>query len=82
LSGGKPGSLNSAKVIRNDGTVETFDMCTRVRVGKGELIRLTTATGGGFGDPAQRPRDLVMRDLKNGFINARQAQSDYGLDAG
>jgi N-methylhydantoinase B len=80
LKGGKPGSLNSAKVVRRNGTVETFDMCTRVRVGKGELIRLTTATGGGFGDPAQRPRELVMRDLKNGFVTARQAQQDYGLD--
>ena len=39
LSGGQPGSLNGVKVHRHDGSVENYDMCTRVRVVKGELIR-------------------------------------------
>jgi N-methylhydantoinase B len=78
LNGGRPGSLNSAKVIRSDGSAETYHMCTRVRVAKGELIRLTTATGGGFGDPRKRPRALVERDLKNGFVTPAQAAKDYG----
>jgi peptidyl-prolyl cis-trans isomerase A (cyclophilin A) len=43
-------------------------MCTRVRVQKGELIRLTTASGGGYGDPAARARADIVKDLKNGFI--------------
>jgi N-methylhydantoinase B len=80
LSGGRPGSLNKVSVHRHDGTVESYNMCTRVRVTKGELIRLTTATGGGYGDPADRPRADVTRDLKNGFITSPQAASDYGLE--
>jgi N-methylhydantoinase B len=79
MRGGLPGSLNSVKVFRHDGAVEKYDMCTRVRVAKGELIRLTTATGGGFGDPKNRPKKLVESDLKNGFVTMEQATRDYGF---
>ena len=78
LNGGQPGSSNDVKIFRNDGSVETHRMCTGVRVAKDELIRLTTSTGGGFGDPARRPRGLVERDLKNEIITLAQAQRDYG----
>jgi Hydantoinase/oxoprolinase N-terminal region/Hydantoinase B/oxoprolinase len=78
-NGGKTGSLNNVKIIRSDGSIETHDMCTRVRVAKGEVIRLTTATGGGFGDPSERSREKVRLDLKNGFVTAAQAERDYGF---
>lgn len=78
-NGGQSGSLNGVQIIRSDGRIETHDMCTRVRVAKGELIRLTTATGGGFGNPLERPRELVHRDIKNGFVTALQGARDYGL---
>jgi N-methylhydantoinase B len=80
LSGGCTGSLNKVAVHRHDGTVKTYDMCTRVKVLEGELIRLTTATGGGYGDPAERPRIDVAQDLKNGFITTAQASADYGFE--
>jgi N-methylhydantoinase B len=80
LSGGRTGSLNKVAVHRHDGTVKTYDMCTRVKVLEGELIRLTTATGGGYGDPAERPRIDVAQDLKNGFITTAQAAAEYGFE--
>jgi N-methylhydantoinase B len=80
LSGGHPGSLNGVSVHRHDGSVENYDMCTRVRVVKGELIRLTTATGGGYGDPGARARADIARDLRNGFITSQQATADYGFE--
>jgi N-methylhydantoinase B len=79
LAGGHRGSLNGAAVHRNDGAIELYEMCTRVRVEKGELIRLKTATGGGYGDPRARDRVRVARDIKNGYITAAQALRDYGL---
>lgn len=78
LAGGHTGSLNGATIHRNDGTIESYDMCTRVRVRKGELIRLKTATGGGYGNPQARNRARVARDIKNGYITAAQALRDYG----
>jgi N-methylhydantoinase B len=79
MRGGRPGSLNGVKILRQNGAVEKYDMCTRVRVAKGELIRLTTATGGGFGDPKNRPKKLIESDLKNGFLTIEQAARDYGF---
>jgi N-methylhydantoinase B len=76
--GGKPGSFNSLRIIRSDGTVSVHEMCTAVRVEKGDLIRLTTATGGGFGDPGKRRRELIERDILNDFVTAAQARNDYG----
>jgi N-methylhydantoinase B len=80
LSGGRTGSLNRATVHRRDGSATTYDMCTRVKVLKGELIRLTTATGGGYGEPGERSRSDVESDLKNGYITAQQAAGEYGYD--
>jgi N-methylhydantoinase B len=80
--GGMPGSFNYLKIIRADGSVSTHEMCTAVRVAKGDLIRLTTATGGGFGEPRRRPREHIARDLKNGFVTPEQAERDYGYIPG
>jgi N-methylhydantoinase B len=81
LAGAQEGSLNRAEIVRKDGSVEVHTMCTRVPVAKGELIRLVTATGGGFGNPRERPRAQVALDLKNGFITPEQAATDYGYAA-
>ncbi|MNC82995.1 hypothetical protein D3C75_1367610 [compost metagenome] len=37
--------------------------------------------GGGYGDPRQRDRQLVERDLRYGYISAEQARDDYGFEA-
>jgi N-methylhydantoinase B len=78
--GGEEGSNNYLQILRNDGSVERHHMCTAVRAVKGEIFRLTTATGGGFGDPRQRDRDLVALDLKNGYITSEQAVEHYEFE--
>jgi N-methylhydantoinase B len=55
-------------------------MMTAVRLERGEVVRLKTGTGGGFGDPALRPRDQVLRDIKNGYFTRAQAERWFGLD--
>jgi N-methylhydantoinase B len=37
--------------------------------------------GGGYGDPRQRDRQQVERDVRFGYISAEQARDDYGFDA-
>ena len=78
LDGGGQGSNNYALILRNDGLVERYGMCTTVRAKKGEVIRLTTANGGGYGAPEARARDAIERDLLNGYITPEQARADYG----
>jgi N-methylhydantoinase B len=81
LAGGREGSPNRAEVIRKDGTVEQHAVVTALEVNEGDLIRIHTANGGGYGDPRRRPRELVLADLRNGFVADEIARAVYGLDA-
>lgn len=78
LLGGQEGSNNYAEIHRQDGAIERHNMCTTVPVARDEVIRIYTATGGGFGDPLARPREQLEKDIKNGFVTLDQAVAYYG----
>ncbi|WP_136162535.1 hydantoinase B/oxoprolinase family protein [Sphingomonas flavalba] len=77
-AGGCEGSHNGAFILRADGSEEPHTMVTGLRVAKGETIRLLTATGGGYGPPAERPAAAIARDIRNGFITADRAKEVFG----
>ena len=45
----------------------------------GELIRIRTTGGGGWGDPLDRDVDAVARDVRWGKVSAAAAREDYGV---
>jgi N-methylhydantoinase B len=47
----------------------------------GRKVMMAFPGGGGYGDPAERPKENVMRDLARGYISAQTAAQDYGLSA-
>ena len=47
----------------------------------GQRFTMRDAGGGGFGDPANRPRAKVLADLEEGLITAGTAREVYGLGA-
>jgi N-methylhydantoinase B len=47
----------------------------------GEVIRIRTTGGGGWGDPLDRPYDEVLRDLRWGKVSVQGARDDYGVVA-
>jgi N-methylhydantoinase B len=53
-----------------------------ITVDPGDTLIFETPGGGGMGDPTSRDRDLVRRDLAEGFIGGDAARSIYGLDDG
>jgi N-methylhydantoinase B len=78
LAGGQDGSPNRIEIHRKGGEVEHHGSVTRVPLARGDVVRLITGTGGGFGDPRERPRARVAEDLRNGYITERQARRHYG----
>lgn len=48
-------------------------------VAAGEVIRIRTTGGGGWGDPLTRPYDDVLRDLRWGKVSLDAARTDYGV---
>jgi N-methylhydantoinase B len=53
---------------------------TGIALEAGDLVRIKTTGGGGWGDPASRDREAVRRDLALGKISARVARDIYGLE--
>ena len=45
----------------------------------GDRVRISTGGGGGYGDPKQRPIELVERDVIRGFVSIESAREDYGV---
>ena len=48
-------------------------------VAAGEVIRIRTTGGGGWGDPLSRPVDAVLRDVRWGKVSVAGALADYGV---
>jgi N-methylhydantoinase B len=48
----------------------------------GEVIRIRTTGGGGWGDPLDRPYDEVARDVRWGKVSVDGAREDYGVVIG
>jgi N-methylhydantoinase B len=80
LEGGREGSPNYVEVIRGDGGVETYAVVTALEVNEGDVIRLHTANGAGYGDPRRRPRELVLADVRDGYVSEETACTVYGAE--
>lgn len=80
MAEGQPGTCNHARVIRADGTAtDPFGKIGRLRLTAGDVVRLTTGHGGGWGDPITRDPGAIARDIADGHITAEQARVDYGF---
>lgn len=77
--GAGPGGLG--RLIRNPGTEREAVLPSKVaamRLSAGEVIRIETPGGGGFGDPAARPLDDLASDLRDGVTSEAAARAAYG----
>ena len=45
----------------------------------GDRVRMATGGGGGYGDPRERPIELVERDVIRGLVSRESARDDYGV---
>jgi N-methylhydantoinase B len=79
LEGGHEGSRNYVELIRRDGSREQHAIATALELNEGDLIRIHTANGGGYGDPRRRLRAKVREDLRDGLITETEAVDTYSL---
>jgi len=79
-AGGRDGSPNYVQVVRADGQAEPpIGKASRLLLHRGDLVRLVTGSGGGYGDPRERDPALVRADLRDGLITAAEAEEVYGV---
>ena len=43
----------------------------------GTVLRLEQTGGGGYGHASERPRELVMEDIDNGYVSTQAAADIY-----
>ncbi|HIE23240.1 MAG TPA: hypothetical protein EYP68_03310, partial [Candidatus Korarchaeota archaeon] len=76
---GKSGATGKALIIRSDGTkVELPSKCT-VKMRKGDIFLILTPGGGGYGNPRERSKKAILKDLENELISEDKAKEDYGF---
>src|SRR5262249_57573411 len=78
LYGGRPGGC-AALLVRRAGDDRFRDFCEAfgtvspsklagVVLRRGDVVRIESAGGGGFGDPGERDLELVAHDVRAGFV--------------
>jgi N-methylhydantoinase B len=87
--GGSPGQCTEIRVVRDGTELLAADLqpnliCPTKFSGlvlrKGDRLIVRSPGGGGYGDAAERPRELLERDLQAGYVTPEAAVADYGLD--
>ena len=75
LFGGKPGAR--AQFLVNGQPGNPYGL-TRLR--PGDTVIMDAAGGGGYGDPKERDRALLLRDVRDGKVTRESALRDYGVE--
>lgn len=78
LSGGEPAGpsgvrLRAGRPIPSKG---------RSQLEAGDVLVIDCAGGGGYGDPRERDRAAVVRDVEQGLVSAAAAAASYGVRVG
>ncbi len=80
VKGGKAGQPFSVTVDPGGPREREVDALADAEpVRAGEVIRIRTTGGGGWGDPLARPYDEVRRDVLWGKVSVAGARRDYGV---
>ena len=89
LFGGRPGRC-AALLVRRAGDDRFRDFCeafgtvspsklSGVVLREGDIVRIESAGGGGFGNPSERDPALVLRDVQDGLVSREEAERAYGV---
>jgi N-methylhydantoinase B len=74
LFGGQPGARAQFTVNGQPG-----DPYGLTRLKSGDVVIMDAAGGGGYGDPKERDRNLLIRDVRDGKVSPESALRDYGV---
>ena len=80
VAGGRAG--RTGRVTLNPGTPAERELPAQgdgIVLQRGDLLRLETCGGGGWGDPWSRDPERVRQDVARGFVSVRGALEDYGV---
>lgn len=83
VNGGKEGG--AGRCLINPGRADerkVAPISDRTVIRRGDVVRIETGGGGGFGHPFDREAARVEADVRAGFVSAKSAERDYGVILG
>jgi N-methylhydantoinase B len=66
-------------ILNPDGEAKLLSSKTTLELKPGDVISYQTCGGGGYGNPHERDPQLVLRDVREGKVNAQRAREVYGV---
>ncbi|WP_299471999.1 hydantoinase B/oxoprolinase family protein [uncultured Roseibium sp.] len=80
IHGGKSGRHGVAVVNPGaDAEIRLDPLSDGNMLKRGDILRIETGGGGGYGHPYDRPAEEVLRDVLGGFVTREAARSEYGV---
>ncbi|WP_179223954.1 hydantoinase B/oxoprolinase family protein [Paenibacillus tyrfis] len=80
VNGGEPGTPGRTWVNPGTPQEKLVQFCQEgIPVKAGDLIRVTTPGGGGWGDPIERETEAVRLDVLRQIVSLESAERDYGV---
>ena len=79
LAGGGDGTGNRLEIDRGPDGVSVFGKVSNLELKSGDVVRIVTGNGGGFGNPAQRDHQRVLEDVRNGYVSLEEAVEIYKM---
>src|SRR5207249_3193892 len=79
LRGGLDGAVNGVEIRSPDGSTRHVRKATQHPIAAGEIVRIMTGGGGGWGSPAERDPEAVRRGVREGYVAADAARRDLGV---
>jgi N-methylhydantoinase B len=76
--GGRSGQPARIALIQ-DGVTRPITKETGITLVRGDRILMEYPGGGGYGDPATREVELIVRDVRRGYISRETARAAYGV---
>jgi N-methylhydantoinase B len=77
LRGGTPATANRLTVYFPDGTRDSRNKFTGLKIPMGSRVETRTGGGGGFGAPAKRDEAALIEDLLGGYVSAGHVLAHY-----
>lgn len=82
--GGRDGDTNTVEVVQNGHAYRPPHLSKDqdIEIGVGDVVRVSTPGGGGFGDPSRRDPGSIARDIVRGYYTEAEAREKFGQGAG
>lgn len=80
LFGGRPGLPGVITIYPDTSEARTIDSKKSGNILKsGGILRCQMPGAGGYGNPLERSRELLVKDLEEGYVSPESAMRDYGM---